>query len=264
VRWQLGLQSPSFGQPCSVMPCSHSPFGGNTSGLRLPSHAGTLSIHSPCSSTSVCSPSPVDGVLVSCLPFHGSTSGSSLYTCLHSPGNISTSHSAMPCAQGTNASCLVVVAFSASLVGSMPAVPLARASAAPTTSSTPPHSSVSTPKGSTFLASVSATVHVSPTLSRSPGPPLWRWSIDESSNADAPPDFSRSSVSKSGGFKGSGQRASVACCSVAIPSPGGLSQTRVSGGDRMGVRVKTMMRNNPAARHLWPSILQGMSHHIHS
>jgi len=45
---------------------------------------------------------------------------------LPSPGNISTSRSAMPCAQGTNASGLAAVAFSASPAGSTPAVPSAR------------------------------------------------------------------------------------------------------------------------------------------
>src|SRR5712691_2417208 len=79
---------------------------------------------------------------------------------------------------------------------------LGQAGAAPTTGSAPPRSCASTSEGSTFLASISATVHASPRLSRSPGPPPW--SIDESSNADAPPDFSRSSMGKSGGFKGSG------------------------------------------------------------
>ena len=70
------------------------------------------------------------------------------------------------------------------------------------------------------------------------------------------PLISPGRVGKSGGFKGSGRRDSVACRSVATPSPSGLSRTRVSGGDGTGVGVKTMMRNNPA-RHLWPSILQG-------
>src|SRR6266581_2187668 len=159
VPRQLGLQLPSFGQPCGVVPCSRSPFGGNTSGLRLCSRAGTSSMPSPCGSTSVRSLSPVDGVSISCLPFCGSTSGGGSCTCLPSPGNISTSRLATLCAQGTNASGLAAVAFSASPAGSTPTVPSARACASPTISSAPPRLCVSTPEGSTFLAPMSATVH---------------------------------------------------------------------------------------------------------
>ena len=73
-------------------------------GLRLPPRAGTSSICSPCSDASVRSPSPVDGVLILCSHFRGSTSGGGSCACLPSHGNLPRSHLATPCTQGTNAS----------------------------------------------------------------------------------------------------------------------------------------------------------------
>jgi len=153
------------------------------------------------------------------LPFCSSTSH----------GGMSTSHLhlAFSCAQGTNALGLVVTAFSALLAGSMLVVLLVGAGAAPVTGNTPPCSCVSVYKGLTSFASVFATVNANPRLSGSPGLPK---GTGKSSDGDAPPDFVRSSTCKLGGFKCFGPRSSVVCHSVAAPSPGRFSRTRVSGG----------------------------------
>ena len=67
------------------------------------------------------------------LPCGGSASSSPL----PSHRGILTSRSALSCDQGTSTLGLVAMAFSALLVGSMPAVPLARAGVVPTTGNTP-------------------------------------------------------------------------------------------------------------------------------
>ena len=87
-------------------------------------------------------------------------------------------------------------------------------------------------RGSTSIASTFATMHASSRRSR---PPWLPRRIGESSNTGAPPDFSRSSTCKSGGFQGSGQRSSVACHSEMVLSPGGFSYAGVSDdGDGSG------------------------------
>jgi hypothetical protein len=77
---QLGLLSPSFGQPCGVVPCLCSLSGDIALGLRLPSHARTSTKPSPYGSASR-SPLPINSVCISCFPFRGSTSGGSSCIC---------------------------------------------------------------------------------------------------------------------------------------------------------------------------------------
>jgi hypothetical protein len=109
--------SPLFGLLCSGMLASCSPFHGGASGLCLPFCGGALDSNSCIH-----------------LPFCGSTSG------LWPPcGSVLTSSLALPYAQRTSTSSLVVVATSALLVGSMPVVLSARAGIVPTTDSAFPH-----------------------------------------------------------------------------------------------------------------------------
>jgi len=107
---------------------------------------GVSAMRFPCDSSSARSLSPLDGVLIS--------------------------RSATPCAQGANASGLAAQAVPASPVDPTPAVPSARADAAPTTGSAPPPSCVLTPEGSTSPASAFLAVQASPkgsTFSGKPG-----------------------------------------------------------------------------------------------
>ena len=104
-------------------------------------------------------------------PGAGSYDGFSLrQQLMHRPsscGNHSTLRLATPCAEGTNASGLAVVAHSASLAGSMPEVTLARAGAAPTTSNAPPSLCAVTPRGSTSPASATSATPAGPRGSES-------------------------------------------------------------------------------------------------
>jgi len=70
-------------------------------------------------------------------------------------------------AQGTNASGLAVLAVSASPAGLTPAVPSARAGAAPATGNAPPCLCTSMHEGLTFPTSAFSAVHAGPRLSRS-------------------------------------------------------------------------------------------------
>ena len=138
-------------------------------------------------------------------------------------------HLALSCAQGTDASDLVVMAFLALLVGLMLVVLLVGAGAAPATGNAPPHSCTLVHGGLTSFASISTTMNANPRLSGSPGLPK---GTGESSDGDTPPDFVRSSIHEFGGFKQFGPRSSVAHSSVAVPSPSGFSCVRVSGGGK--------------------------------
>jgi len=185
------------------------------------------------------------------LPFRsrGGGSGPRLLSC----GGVSGIGPASPCVQGANASGLAALALSASLAGSMPSVPPARAGVAPTTGTTPLVRARQRSRGSTSIASTFATMHASSRRSRSPWLPR---RIGESSNTDAPPDFSRSSTCKSGGFQGSGQRSSVACHSEMALSPGGFSCAGVSDdGDGSGDKVRKKERKTRGsillASHTW-------------
>ena len=95
-----------------------------------------------------------------CLPFSSNSLGLCVPSCsntssshLASRSSVSTSHLALPCTRGTSASDLAVMAFSALLAGSTLAVSSARADAAPTTGSAPPHSCALMLKGSGSFAS---------------------------------------------------------------------------------------------------------------
>ena len=90
------------------------------------------------------------------LPFRGSASGGGSCVCLPSRGGVSTlrPRPALSRAQGTSASDLAAVAFSASPAGSKPAVPSTSAGAVPTTGSAPPRSCALTPEGLRFLTFV--------------------------------------------------------------------------------------------------------------
>jgi len=99
----------------------------------MPSCGGTSGLHAP----SVGSASGTHPAL----PFGPHRGGSG--SCLPSCGSISDLGPALLCIQGVNALGLAALALSASLAGSMLAVPLARAGAAPTTASTPPCSCTS-------------------------------------------------------------------------------------------------------------------------
>ena len=76
------------------------------------------------------------------------------------------------------------------------------------------------------LTSVTACVHANPRRSRSSG--LTR-RVGESPEADVPPDFSRTSKFKSGGFPCSERQSSEAHRLVAAPFPSGFLRARVSG-----------------------------------
>src|SRR5260221_240012 len=96
---QLGLRLPLF-RRSALMSC------GNASGLGFaptPSRQHLKHMLAR-SDASVRSPSPVDGVLILCSHFRGSTSGGGSCACLPSHGNLPRSHLATPCTQGTNAS----------------------------------------------------------------------------------------------------------------------------------------------------------------
>jgi hypothetical protein len=100
-------------------------------------------------------------------------------------------------------------------VGSAQAVSLARAGAAPITSSAPPHSCRTT-YGSGDFQGLGQQVSVAHRSMAAPSP-----------------------HGKSGSFKHSGQRSSMVHHSVTAPSPcDRFSCTRVLGGDRMGGKVE--------------------------
>ena len=103
-----GISTSRWGSPCGGVVRWRSPFRGGGSWLRQPSG--------------------------------GRASGGGSYMALLPRGKLSTSHPASPCAHGTSASSLAAVAISASLAGSTPAVPSARAGATPTTGNAPPRS----------------------------------------------------------------------------------------------------------------------------
>jgi len=138
-------------------------------------------------------------------PSFGSLHGGTLHLLLPSLGllcgGVSTSClcPALSCAQGANALGSAAVAISALPAGLTPAVPSAWADAAPTTGSAPPHLYTSMPEGSSSPVLVFLATPGSPKGSRSPR------RKGESPNADAPPDFSRTSICKSGGFQSLGQ-----------------------------------------------------------
>jgi len=110
------------------------------------------------------------------------------------------------------------MAFSASLAGSMPVIPLARAGAMPVTGNTPPCLCASTCESSTSLTS------------------MFSGNADKLPSTDGTPPVSyRSLPCASGGFEGSGQWVSVAHHSVVTPSPHeGFLHARVSDGNGIG------------------------------
>jgi len=130
------------------------------------------------------------GTLCLLLPLLGLLCGGTLTSCLRP---------ALSCARGANTSGSVAVAISALPVGLTPAVPSAWADAAPTTGSAPPCLCASMPEGLSSSALVFLATPGSPKGSRSPR------RKGESPNADTPPDFSRTSICKSGGFQSLGQ-----------------------------------------------------------
>jgi hypothetical protein len=153
-----GLTSPLFRLSCGGTLCLCLSSCSSTSTLCSPFHDGTSGLHLP---SGGCTSSPrICLVFMGCLWFAlallWQCPGGSL--CMHLPsyGSVSTScpHPALSCAQGTSTSDLVVVALSASPVGSKLAVPSARAGAVPTASSTPPHLCELTPEGLRFLTSI--------------------------------------------------------------------------------------------------------------
>jgi hypothetical protein len=79
---------------------------------------------------------------------------------------------------------------------------------------------------------VSASATVDASLRR-PGSPGLPWRVCESSDAGAPPDFSRSSASNLGGFRCSGRRF-VTGHLEAAPSPGEFWRARVSDSSGAG------------------------------
>ena len=118
-----------FGLLCGIVPRLRSPFRGGVSRLHRPS-GGSAS-----GGGSYTSPSPFRGS-ASC--FHWPSCGCALSSRLVCHG-VSTScpRPALSCAQDTHALGLAVAAFSVSPAGSTPAVPSAKAGAAPATGNAP-------------------------------------------------------------------------------------------------------------------------------
>jgi len=138
-----------------------------------------------------------------CLRFHGSASALHLPFCGNALcGGMSTSCLclALSCAQGTNALGLVMMAFSALLVGSMLVIPLARAGVAPTTGDAPPGSCALTHKGLTFWRS---TFIITTASLRGSWPSRITGALPNVDNT--PPASYRSSACGSGSFQSSGR-----------------------------------------------------------
>ena len=109
-------------------------------------------------------------------------------------GKLSTSRLGSPCAQGTSASNLAVVAISALPAGLTPAVPLARADAAPTTGNASPRSCVSTHGCLTSLATT-----FSGTAASLKGSTFLGKEGESPGNDGTPPDSCRTSACGPGG-----------------------------------------------------------------
>ena len=124
---------------------------------------------------------------------------------------LSTSHPAMSCAQGINASDLTAMAFSALPAGLTLAVPLARAGAAPITGDALPRSCVLSLEGSSSLTSAFSATAAGP---RGSG---YSWNTGTLPNVENAPLASCRTLS--GGFRHSGQRTSVPRHLVTAPSP---------------------------------------------
>ena len=196
--------------PCHVDRTSlrNGPVGGPS--LCLPPCGGMLTIRSPCSSTSGSGP-PFRGIastlgsrsaliqvsLRSC--FCGGASSGDSHMAMPPRANLSTSHAALTCAQGTSASSLAAVAISALPAGLTPVVPSARAGAAPTTCNAPPHLSVSTQGGSTSPTSTFSGTPASPK-----GLAFSGKAGDFPGNDGTPSSSCRTSACGLGGFKSSG------------------------------------------------------------
>ena len=144
---QQGSCSPVFGLLCGGASASCSHFCGAASGLHPPSGGialggGSYTLRSPFCGSAFC--------------LHGPSCGGALSSRSASRDEVSTSHPhpAFSCAQGTNASDLAAVAFSALPVGSTPAVPSARVGAvARPVAAPPPRSCALMLEGSTYNSS---------------------------------------------------------------------------------------------------------------